>query len=319
VKEPGIQVVGLGMATLDVLMRREGSEAAAGATKLLDFGLDAGGPVATAVSAAARLGVGAALIATAGSDAAGELKCSLLARGGVDLSRIIRRPGGETQVSLVWIDGQTGERTFSVHPRFGAGQIVPDELDRDFITSAQWLHLDGSHAAAALQAAQWMREAGKRVIIDAAETRTPVGESMRALCRRADVLVCGTGFAESLTGRSDTWEALRAARAMGPEVVVETAGGCGSYTAAPGEEFHTPAFDVEVVDTTGAGDVFHGAYIVGLLRGWPAQAIATFASAAAAIACTRLGGQAGLSTFDDVVAFCRSRERDLPRQGTAKR
>ena len=71
----------------------------------------------------------------------------------------------------------------------------------------------------------------------------------------------------AVTGRSDKWAALRAARGMGPELVVQTEGEDGSYTVARDEEFHTPAFNVDVVDTTGAGDVFHGAYIVGLLKG----------------------------------------------------
>jgi len=98
--------------------------------------------------------------------------------------------------------------------------------------------------------------------------------------------------------------------ALGPQIVVQTEGRDGSYTLTAREHFHTPAFDVEVVDTTGAGDVFHGAYLVGLLRGWDLPMVAAFATAVAAIKCTQLGGRKGIPTSDQTIAFLKKRGYD---------
>ncbi len=271
------------------------------------FGFDGGGPVGTALVAAARLGANVGYVGTAGSDEAAEIKVRALVRDGVDVSRMIVRSGPENQVILVCVDKDTGERVFAgLHSR-REEPLMPNELDRDYIISAPILHLDGYHPDAALQAARWMREAGGRVVLDAAKTSGPIDPSLRALLEHVDVLVCGSGFAPALTGRTDLWEAGCAALEYGPQIVVQTEGERGSYTVSTEEAFHMPAFAVDVVDTTGAGDVFHGAYIVGLLKGWPLRAIAQFASAVAAYKCTTLGGRVGIPRYDQVVAFLASR------------
>jgi ribokinase len=94
----------------------------------------------------------------------------------------------------------------------------------------------------------------------------------------------------------------------GPETVVVTLGEDGSFTKTRDEAFHSPAFAVPVVDTTGAGDVFHGAYLFGLIRGWDLQTTAVFASAAAALKCIRLGGRAGIPAYEAVIDFLRQRD-----------
>ena len=152
-----------------------------------------------------------------------------------------------------------------------------------------------------------MHEAGKTVVLDAAATDRPVPERMRALVAETDVLICGSGFGAMLTGHKDPWQAGRAILEIGPRIVVQTEGAEGSYTVSPDEEFHTPAFEVSVIDTTGAGDVFHGAYLVGLVRGWDIRRIATFASAVSAIHCTVLGNRKGIPSMEEVDAFLRER------------
>jgi len=100
---------------------------------------------------------------------------------------------------------------------------------------------------------------------------------------------------------------------MGPRIFVETVGEEGSYTVTADERFHTPAFQVDVVDTTGAGDVFHGAYIVGLLHGWNVRQVALFSTAVSAIKCTKLGGRAGIPGFEGTLAFLQERGIHLDR------
>lgn len=312
-----LQIVGLGLATLDVLLRCEHSERASRGLGLRDFLLEGGGPVATALAAASKLGARTGLVGVAGSDLAGECKLDSLRRYGVDLSRVVRRPGPERQVILVWVDVATGERTFTGLPGVMDDAVRPEELDKDYIIGADILHLDGCHGEAALVAARWMRESGRKVVFDGAQTRGTVGERTRRLVGCVDVLICGSGFAQALTGEAETAAACRAVRALGPEIVVQTEGARGSFTASPSGEFHTPAFEVDVVDTTGAGDVFHGAYLVGLLRGWDPERIAVFASAVAAMKCTKVGGRAGVGSFGETVEFLRARGVDLLGRGSS--
>lgn len=306
-----IRVVGLGMAVLDILVRlREMPRWDQGA-RLSAVAIDGGGPVATAMVAVSRLGVRAGFVGTCGSDRLGEIKMETLVENDLDVSRVVRRPGPENQVVLVSVHEDTGERVFSGLRGFRDNALRVDELDRAYITSADYLHLDGAHAEAALQAAQWMQEAGKTVVLDAGTTEGPVSPSLRALVEHTDVLICGSGFGPALTGLDDLWEVGEAILEHGPRIVVQTEGADGSYTVTAEERFHTPAFEVDVLDTTGAGDVFHGAYIVGLLQGWDVRQVAQFSTAVSAIKCTKLGGRTGIPTFQETMAFLQERGIDL--------
>jgi len=305
-------IVGLGLAVLDVLIRLKDMPTWEHGTQISAFRLDGGGPVGTAMAAAARLGARVAYIGTAGTDVAADIKLRELERYGVDLRWVVRRPGPESQVVLVFVDEETGERVFAGLQSVGNALLQPDELDREAITSAEYLHLDGFHPAAALQAAQWMREAGKKVVLDAAKHTGPIPEHLRCLIPYVDILISGSGFVPALTGRDDIWEAGEAALDLGPGIVVQTEGVDGSYTVTREERFHIPAFPVDVLDTTGAGDVFHGAFIVGLLQGWTLPQIAAFSTAVAALKCRQLGGRVGVPCFDDAVAFARSQGYPIP-------
>ncbi len=304
-----VQVVGIGLATVDVLLRCE--EADGDGLQFSDFHLEGGGPVATALCAASKLGTSTGYVGTAGGDFAGDAKLLSLERYGVDVSRAVRRPGPERQVILVRVDANTGERRFTGMGGFRQDPVRPDELDRDYVTSADCLHLDGMHTEAARAAAEWMQAAGKTVVYDGGATRGPVREETRDLLEHVDVLICGSGFAQALTGLSDTADACRAARDCGPGVVVQTEGADGAFSSTPEGDFHTPAFTVDVVDTTGAGDVFHGAYLVGLLKGWDHRRIAVFATAVAAMKCSHMGGRAGVGTFEETVQFLREHGVDV--------
>jgi len=303
-----LQIVGLGMACLDVLVRLKEMPTWERGARLSALRFDGGGPVGTACVAAARLGARVGFIGAAGSDQNAELKLRSFRQAGVDLSRLVVRDGPENQVVLVCVDEETGERVFSGLGAFGADPLRAEDLDRGYITQADYLHLDGSHPEAALQAARWMREAGKPVMLDGSKTDArELPPRMVELVEHVDILVAGSGFVPALTGETDLWAAGRAALAHGPRIVVQTEGADGSYTVTPDDQFHTPIFPVEVVDTTGAGDVFHGAYLVGLLKGWDLRRVATFATAVSAIECTRLGGRVGIPTYDEVIAFLRQR------------
>ena len=301
------RVIGLGMAVLDILIRLKEMPRWDQGARLSAVAIDGGGPVATAMVAVSRLGVPAGFVGTCGSDRLAEIKMRTLTENGLDVSHVVRRPGPENQVVLVSVHEETGERIFSGLSTFRDNPLQVEELDRDYITAAEYLHLDGAHPDAALQAARWMHAAGKTVVLDGSSTHAPVPPKMRALVEEADILICGSGFGPSLTGLTDLWEVGEAILKMGPRIVVQTEGIDGSYTVTAEERFHTPAFKVDVVDTTGAGDVFHGAYIVGLLQGWNLREVALFSTAVSAIKCTKLGGRAGIPSFAETLAFLRER------------
>lgn len=306
-----IKVVGLGLAALDVLVRFGELPTWEHGTRMSDFRLDGGGPVATAMVAASRLGVPAGFIGIAGTDKMGDMKADSLTENGVDISRLVRRPGPEPSMVLVHVQEETGERVFSCLRDTRDLALRIAELDRKYITSADYLHLDGHHVAATLQAAQWMQAAGKTVVLDGSKTNRKVSGPMRQLIKYVDILICASGFGPGLTGRTEVWDVGRAILEMGPRIVVQTEGEKGSYTLTRNEQFHTPAFEIDVLDTTGAGDVFHGAFIVGLLQDWPLRKIAQFATAVSALKCTQLGGRSGIPTFEAALAFLRQRGIDI--------
>lgn len=307
-----LQVVGIGLATLDVLIRLKDMPTWEHGTRIKEFRFDGGGLVGTAMVACAKLGAKTGFIGTAGNDEAAEIKLRSMAEAGVDFSHIVKRNAPDDQIVFVYVNSETGERLFSGVERWGSSQLLVEELDKDYITSADYLHLDGFHYEACLQTAKWMREAGKTVMIDCSKTSGTVGERTRKLVENVDILISGTGFAKGLTGISNIWEAGKAILDIGPKIFVETVGEDGSYTITADEQFHTPAFKVNVIDTTGAGDVFHGAYIVGMLHGWNLRQIAQFSTAVSAIKCTKLGGRSGIPCFDEVMSFLKERGIHIP-------
>jgi len=109
-----------------------------------------------------------------------------------------------------------------------------------------------------------------------------------------------SSFAQNFTKEKDYFKAAKKLFSQGPEIVVITLGEKGCLYKSCKETFTKPAFKVKVVDTTGAGDVFHGAFIYGLLKGWKLEKIAEFSNAVSAIKCTKLGGRAGIPTLKEV-------------------
>ncbi len=302
------QVIGLGLATLDVLIRLKDMPTWEGGNRVDGFRFDGGGLVGTAMVAAAKLGARVGFVGTAGSDEVAELKLKSFREHGVDLSRLVRREGPEDQVVIVYVNSETGERTFCGVGGQARQPLRPAELDRDYLVGADILHVDGlMHHEAALQAARWMQAAGKTVTMDGSKTDGVVGERHRAVIRYVDVLITGEGYGRGLTGLDDVWAAGEKVLQMGPRVFIETRGERGCFGVTPEGRFHVPAFQVQVVDTTGAGDVFHGAYIVGMLHGWTPPQCAQFSTAVSAIKCTQLGGRAGVPTFEQTMAFLKER------------
>jgi sulfofructose kinase len=261
-----------------------------------------GGVVATAMVACARLGLRAKYVGKVGADDLGALAGEALRKEGVDLEDLIVDPAEQTRLTFGLIEADSGRRTLVRAPGRPA-RLRPDELHRDAVTAGRLLHLDGYEGPAALQAARWAREAGVPVSLDAEEAT----ESRDELLALADVLIVSHGFGQRLTGATRVTGILDALERRGPALVGVTLGGAGAAIRTRGRTVETPGFRVSVVDTTGAGDAFHGAFLVGLVRGWPLEETVMLANAVAALKCTRLGGQAGIPVLAEARAFLRDR------------
>ncbi len=300
-----LDVVGLGYCSWDYLgILDEIPEFDAPTVSLADFAISGGGPVSTALVTLARLGAHTGYIGAIGNDDAGVNLKRAYEQEGIDIRRLRIQPGVRSPVCMVLVQTHTGRRSILCH-RGSYRDVELDAEDRAYITSARFLHLDGHHMAAAITAAQWAREAGRTVIFDANRPRPRLDE----LLPRVDVLITNAGFPAAYTGEADLGKAARCLTSMGIRLVVTTLGeqGCVVYTSEAA--WQVPGFAVPVVDTTGAGDAFHGAFIYGLLRDWDLQRTATFANAVAALNCTALGGRAGLPGLAQVEAFLRQRNQ----------
>jgi ribokinase len=289
-------VVGMGVATLDLIGVAAAEPQLGAKQPLAQWAEAGGGPVATALVTLARLGARPCMITAVGDDGYGARIVADLAREGVATEGVATRPGG-SHVSFVLAEPGSDRRTIWWHHDRGVlDSIAPD---RALVTDARFLHLDTHLGEAAIVAARWMREAGGQVMIDA-ERLSDVATQLLPLC---DYMVVSERFARAATGDDDLARAARALQREHGGVAVVTEGEQGSWCDTGDEAFHTPAFPVRAVDTTGAGDVFHGGLLFALLRGRPLRQALRFASATAALKCRAIGGRAGIPSLGEVEAM----------------
>lgn len=300
-----LDVVGLGYCSWDYLgIVDRIPEFDSPTVDLVDFAASGGGPVATALAALARLGARTGFIGAIGDDEAG-LQCKqAFAQDGVDFQRLRVQAGARTPIGMILVHSGSGRRSILCY-RGTCAEVELQPADYSYITAARFLHLDGHHIRAAIEAAKLMHEVGGTVVLDANRPRPRLDE----LLPWVDVLITNAYFPAAYTGRSDLDAAAQVLLQTGARLVVTTLGerGCKCFTAKG--QWHVPGFQVSVVDTTGAGDAFHGAFIYGLLQGWPLEDTATFANAVAALNSTALGGRAGLPRWGQVLTFLQNAGR----------
>jgi sulfofructose kinase len=295
------EVVGLGYCVYDILavLPRLPVFDDVQMTHITDLTVDGGGQAGTALAALARLGAQVGYVGSLGNDREGLWLRDLFLQERVDLARLRVVPGTGTNICLILVEQATGRRSILCHQRVRPEDLTLDQADRAYIQAAQILHLDGQFMPAALQAARWIKAAGGRVCFDGNHPRPGLHE----LLPLVDWLVVAESFPPAYTGLSDAQEAAKVLLGLGIQVLVVTQGprGCQVWTA--NEQFQVPAFRVTAVDTTGAGDAFHGAFVYAMLQGWDLGQAGTFANALAALNCRTLGGRKGLPSLAEVKAL----------------
>ena len=293
-------VVGLGCCCLDFLGVLPRLPELDEEIQLLETSQQGGGEVATALVALAQLGSSVTFIGKVGDDPIGNFITEDFNRYGVDSKHLSIEPGKISLSAFVLVDKQSGKRTILAGTKT-TSDVDPDQIPVELIQQAKFLHLDGSSRAAALQAACLARKAGTPVVLDA--DVLAYDAQIHELIEQTDIVIASQAFAELFTKTQDVNRAMDTLLRHGPSTVVITLGDQGSLTESAGNRFHTTAFDVDVVDTTGAGDVFHGAFIHGMLQSWELAKVLEFASAVAAIKCTQLGGRQGIPSFQQTLNF----------------
>lgn len=291
-------VVGIGQCAWDVLAVVDRFPQNDTKKEVLAWEEQGGGPVATALAALSRLGVPCRFYGVTGDDREGAAIRQSLTEEGVDVTGLVTRSKASSQTAFIAIDKSIGTRTIfwkrpSGHP------LRMEELPPDFLRGVDFLLLDGLMKDVSLFAAQQAGKAGIPVMLDAGRIR----EGMLELARLSDYVVGSEEFAAELGWKDDPGSFKQEVGRQGFGITTITLGSRGSVTFADDEIISCPAFPVETVDTTGAGDVFHGGYLYGLLQKWPLKDTIRFASAVAAMKCRKLGGRAGIPRLGEVEEF----------------
>ncbi|GFP35618.1 sulfofructose kinase [Candidatus Hakubella thermalkaliphila] len=295
-------IVGLGLCCMDYLFVVPRIPAPDEKMFCLDFRREGGGVVSTALVAASRLGSSTSFVGTVGDDENGRLIIEEFERYGVDIDCLQVKPNASSTFSFIMVDQKTAQRSIVTSPGCYK-DVIMEEKEKKLLSSASYLHLDSYVIQVGIKAAQVARENSVQVSLDVGTLRPGVED----LLPLVDILITSELFARQLIGKDDPERAAKKMLALGPRIVGITLGDRGCFFLTQQGAFWRPAYRVEVVDTTGAGDVFHGAFLHGLLRGWDLERVADFANAVAALKCTRLGGRGGIPTFSQTMAFLRKK------------
>ena len=289
-------MLGIGLNATDTLLLVPEYPAYAGKIAFDREMLSPGGQVATAVVACAKLGLRAKYIGTIGDDLRGQIQRESLEGTGVDTSSLIVRPGCPNQTAYIIIDERTGERTV-LWRRENSLRLRPEEIHPDEIRCSRLLHIDGYDTEAAAFAAEIARKNGVPVSLDV-DTVYP---GFEAVLKQVDFLVAGSGWPAKWTGETDPFSALwRLQREYRFQVTAMTLGDHGALALQDDQWYYSPAFHVSCVDTTGAGDAFHGAFCYCLVRGFPLDQALEFSNAAAALNCTAIGARGHIPVLSEI-------------------
>ncbi len=299
-------LVGLGASTLDILSLVDHFPAGRDNQRAQAMVIEGGGPIATAIVAAARLGSRAAMIDTIGDDWAAALVLRGLQADGVDTACLERHPGHTTAISTIVVSAETGQRAIIWVPS-SAPELILSDSHRSAIRSATFLHLNGRHFSACIEAVKTARESEVQISFDGGANR--FRPELRTLLPMTDICIVAKDFADQYTGVTDASKSAAALVLDGPRVAAVTDGPNGSwFSTREGRSFHQPAFLLaRTVDTTGCGDSFHGAFLAGLAKGLTLEGAAALASAVAALNSQKLGGRAGIPSYDEAVEFLKQR------------
>lgn len=292
------RVIGVGLACLDQLLIWEDTAVSVEENRIVNSDMQGGGMAATAMVAVSRLGGEAELWSAVGDDWVGEQIIQALQAEGVDTDQMVQIVGGQSLFIVVCVDRQSGERHFKATGDWTRPDGAIGDLAR--LADAGCLLIDHALPDSELRAAEKAQRLGVPIVCDTER----MDEERRKIMPFVDFAIVSEGAARELS--TDLREACQSIRKMGAGCVVVTLGDKG-LVYLDGETYgRIPAFDVDVVDTTGAGDVFHGAFCYGVVQEFSLERNLRLASATSALKCRQIGGRAGIPTRGQVNEFLKN-------------
>ena len=308
------QVVCLGIIVVDVLARPVDQFPPKGRLMLVDeIGMQLGGHATNSGRCLAKLGVEVAVMGCIGDDSLGEFAVEELQAHGIDTSGIYRTNAAGTAATLVLVDS-AGERSF-LHTVGADSQMRPEKLNLDIVRAGELLYMAGALAMPGFDGepqAQVMAEAkraGLTTVLDVVWDATGKWmETLAPVLPYTDIFVPSLVEAREITGKQDPKDVAAFLLDTGIEIVGLTNAEKGAYVRTALEEITLPAYEADVVDTTGAGDAFTAGFIYGYLQEWDLERAARFACAMGALATTALGTTAGIEDYEQVMGLLKQRE-----------
>jgi len=294
-RQETFDVFGLGQCCVDYIALVESYPPPDAKCEFSKMVVQGGGPVATALVALSRWGVACAFAGVAGEDRFGVMIHKTLVQEGVNADGLLIRKKHESQFAFIVAEPGVGRRTVFWRRPTGPPPR-PEEIDLTPLARAKVFHTDGLFIEAALAAAREAKLARVAVVVDAGSPR----DGMLDLARVSDYFITSEKFARELVGDDRPRDACRKMAELGPRVVGVTLGPKGYVALADGKWIERPAYEAEVVDTTGCGDVFHAGVSYGVVRGWDIEKSLDFAAWAAARASTCLGGREGIPKKEEI-------------------
>lgn len=290
-------VVGIGRNCIDHLAVLESMPRVDTKVPMLDYRLVAGGQSSTAMVALARLGLKVACVGVVGDDSSGRLVIEELEKEGVDTSNVVVEKGMPTPLALILVDKNTGRRTIA-YLDSAKGRLERRRVNVEEIFSARCLLIDPYGTQLGLEISREARERGIIVVYDAEH----MVEGFQKMISSSDYVVGSADVIETI-GAGDAREALEKLFSSGPRAAVITLGEGGCVALSSEGFISRPAFKIEVLDTTAAGDAFHAGFAYGLLQNWELKKILEFSNAMGALVCRGLGGRESLPTLKEVKKF----------------
>lgn len=298
-------LVGVGLNATDTLLIVSHFPAYAGKVPFEAEILSPGGQVASALATAAKLGLRVKYIGTVGDDERGRVQMDSLRETGINLDDVEVRENCPNQTAYIIIDQSTGERTV-LWSRPNCLRLEPESITLEKIACARMLHVDGHDTPAVEKAAKLARSRGIPVTVDV----DTIYHGFDRVLESADYLVASSEFPGQWTTERDPFRALETIQnEYKMKCAAMTLGSHGALARIDGKFVYSPAFVVNCVDTTGAGDIFHGAFCYAVLKGMGMRETLEFANAMAALNCTKLGARGGIATAAEARALIERGER----------
>ena len=301
------KIIGIGACVMDTLISlptypTEDTKMRAASSKQAG-----GGPVATGLVAASKLSTDVGYVGVLSSDNAGRFLLDDFKKYGVDTDCVDVKDGYRSFTSVIWLAADSASRTCV----FDKGNLPPltlSEKQRKAVASAELLMVDGNEMDAAVEAAKLARENGVKVLYDCGG----LYDGVESLLEVTDIMIPSEEFALKHTGSATAEEAARKLfDRYSPEVIVITQGKRGGIFFDGKTVISYPIYPAEVVDSNGSGDVFHGAFAAGIVKGFDYIKCCHFASAVSALKCTGIGARESVPSFETVKEYLKENGYEL--------